>query len=310
MTGLSRSAARRTPAKDGVFYIDRETGEVCEERVFGRAFMEFFYDSGVGRLLTDTLLIESPLSTLYGWYNDSGWSRRKIRPFVRELEIPLEEVDGAVADFACFNDFFARRLKPEARPQDPDPSVLISPCDARTYVHDAIDGDTLLPVKGARVPLAELLRDGSMAERYHGGGAVVFRLCPSDYHRFHFPADGLAGPTVSISGIYHSVSPFALEKGIDIFCRNHRHVMELATERFGRIALIDVAAICVGRIRQTYSPGPVRRGDEKGYFKFGGSTTILLSEPGRVRWDADLIGNTDDGLETLVKVGTRLGVAS
>lgn len=310
VTSLTREQVRQKSASEGIFFVDRESGEIREEVVFGRSYMEFFYGNGLGLLITKALLIRRFFSVLYGWYNDSGWSRSKIPGFIKKLELPLDEVQGEVSDFKTFNEFFARSLKPDFRPFDDNPRALISPADARIAVFDKIDGDTLLPIKGANIPVSSLLADPKQAERYKNGGAVVLRLCPADYHRFHFPAAGVPGEARSIPGVYHSVSPFALEQGLDVFCRNHRVVTELESELFGGLSLVDVGALCVGAIVQTYKPGEaVERGAEKGFFKFGGSSIVMLSEPGRVQYDEDLLTNTREGLETLVKFGVRLGVA-
>jgi phosphatidylserine decarboxylase len=309
-TSLTRDDVRGKSARDGVFYIDRKNGEVCEEVVFGRGFMEFFYENPLGRLLTRLFFIRRLFSLLYGKYNDSKMSRRKIPGFISSLGIPLDEVVRKPDEHTSFNDFFARRLKPGFRPFDDDPKVLISPADARVAVFDKISGDTLLPIKGAKIPVDRFLADKEMAARYHNGGAVILRLCPSDYHRYHFPAAGVPGEPRSIPGVYHSVSPFALEKGIDVFCKNHRVVTEMETELFGRIVLVDVGALCVGGILSTYTAGePIERGDEKGYFKFGGSTIVVITQENRVQFDQDLVSNTREGFETLLQMGNRLGIA-
>lgn len=306
---MSRGESPQSSAREGVFYVNRATGALEEETVYGRGFMEFFYDTAPGRLLTNGLFSKPWFSRLYGLYNDSALSRRKIPKFVASLNLDWAEVAGEPGDFRSFNEFFARSLKPSARPLDPDPRVLISPADARIYVFPKINETTLLPVKGAAIPVAELLADSAAAASYVGGGAVILRLCPADYHRFHFPASGQASPWRSIPGSLHSVSPFALEKGIDVFCRNHRVAMELDSDEFGRIALVDVGALGVGAIIEVYSPGRVERGAERGYFKFGGSSIVMLTMADRVRFDEDLVRNTESGRETLVRFGERLGVA-
>lgn len=295
-------------AAEGIFFIDRRSGEKREEVVYGRGFMEFFYGNPLGGCLTGALLSRRWLSWIYGKYNDSRFSRRKIPGFIAALDLDMNEVVGELEDFETFNDFFARHLKPEARPIAAEPDAFISPADARLHVFPAIDGDTLLPVKGAKIPVPAFLEDAAMAERYRGGSAMIFRLCPSDYHRFHFPASGVPSKPRSLPGRYHSVSPFALEKGIDVFCKNHRVVTELVTESYGRIVMVDVAALCVGAIKSTFTAeAPVERGAAKGFFKFGGSTVVVLCEAGRLEIDEDLIANTAAGTETLVKFGERLG---
>lgn len=307
---LSRDAPKNRSASKGIYFIHRKTGQITEETVFGRGFMEFFYGRRFGRLLTSLLLIRPWFSKVSGWYHDSSWSCRKIPGFIEKLSLSMEEVQGEIKDFKSFNEFFARRLKPKARPIVEAEPILVSPADARLLVFPKIDGLTLLPVKGAKIPLAKLLLDQAQAKRYKDGAALVFRLCPADYHRFHFPASGQASPPQSIPGRLHSVSPFAIEQNLDIFCRNHRVVSYLESERFGCLALIEIGALCVGAIVETYTPGTVKKGEEKGYFKFGGSSLVLLLEANQLDLDEDLINNTAQGFETLVQFGEQLGRAA
>src|SRR5262249_23031056 len=152
----------------------------------------------------------------------------------------------------------------------------------------------LLPVKGAGVPLEDLVLDRVLAARYAGGSAAVLRLAPADYHRFHFPDAGRAGPTREIPGPLDSVHPIALESGAPSFL-NKRTVSELESEGFGRLLLVEVGALCVGTIVQTYAPGPVARGAEKGYFRFGGSTVVLVAERDALSFDEDLVRTTGEG---------------
>ena len=104
-----------------------------------------------------------------------------------------------------------------------------------------------------------------------------------DYHRYHFPDDGQAGRPLTISGAFHSVNPWALERLPGLLAENERVLTILQSKNFGGLALLEVGAMMVGRMEQTFEPGTiVKRGDEKGYFLFGGSTMILLAEPGRL----------------------------
>lgn len=163
-----------------------------------------------------------------------------------------------------------------------------------------------LPVKGSQISLPELLGDAELAERFQGGVAVIIRLAPADYHRFHFCDDGVASPWRPIAGRLHSVHPIALAAGAPSF-RNRRCVTRLASRHFGELVSVEVGALCVGTIEQTFLPGPVVRGQEKGMFHFGGSTVVLLAEPGRVELDRDLVESSLQGVETLVRLGERMG---
>ncbi|MBI4575036.1 MAG: phosphatidylserine decarboxylase [Planctomycetes bacterium] len=292
---------------DPVRYIDRLTGRIETERIFGEGALRFVYGAGRGHRLARRLLRTRGLSHLYGAWQRSTWSRQRVRPFADALGIDVAEAELPLEGYPTLDAFFTRRLRPGARPVDPGPEALVSPCDARTLVFPALHRG-LVPLKGGSFPLEEVLRDRGLAARYRGGDVVVLRLAPADYHRFHFPDDGVPGPPRWIGGALDSVHPVALRSGASSFCANRRAVTRLESRGFGDLLLVEVGALCVGTIVQTYRPGwPVARGEEKGLFRFGGSTVLLCVEPGRVHWEADLLAGTALDLETLVRMGTRLG---
>ena len=165
-----------------------------------------------------------------------------------------------------------------------------------------------MSVKGAWLNLESLLASKTMSQTYANGSAMIVRLAPYDYHRFHFPVNGEANDARTIKGEYHSVHPIALGKVPDVFCRNKRNVTELFSDNFGRIAYIEVGAITVGSIVQTYIPGMVTKGQEKGYFQYGGSTIILLFEPNAIAFDEDLIRDSEQNIEVSVLAGSQIGM--
>lgn len=286
-------------------YVDRVSGRVETERVFGGETLRFLY--GPGRTLTDHVLSRSLANRLYGLLQRSPRSRRKIESFVATLGINASEAELPLDAYRSLDDFFTRHLRVGARPIDLTPGHLVSPGDGRAVAFASLEDDRVV-VKGSHVGLAELLGDRALAARFSGGAALVLRLAPADYHRFHFPEAGLVGPGVALSGPLHSVHPIALEAGAPSF-RNKRVVTRLATAAFGILGLVDVGALCVGTIVQTYRPGQVQRGDEKGYFRFGGSTVILLAEPGKLRFDDDILEATARGMESRVLMGSRIAKA-
>lgn len=283
---------------------DRATGEVVVERVFGEEELRFLYENPFGKLLTSWVLRRELLNHVYGWFQRSRSSRKWIPEFVRKLQIDVGEAERPIEEYVSLDDFFTRRLKPEARPIDRTPEHLISPADGRTLVYPRVDD--ALRVKASEVTLVELVGDAALAERYHGGAAAVVRLAPADYHRFHFPESGTASESIRLGRGLHSVHTIALETGVPAF-RNKRMLCRLTTENYGELLLIEVGALIVGTMVQRYVPGRVARGQEKGYFRFGGSTVIVLAEPGRVVFDDDLVRDSANGLEVLVKMGSRIG---
>ena len=157
---------------------------------------------------------------------------------------------------------------------------------------------------------AARLGDAGLAKRYDGGPMLLSRLCPVDYHRFHFPCAGKPGPPNFINGWLYSVNPIALITRPSIFWENKRVVTAIESPALGQVQFVEIGATMVGSIRQTYTPGEtVAKGDEKGYFAFGGSSVAVLFEKGRIEFDTDLLKNTDNGLETYARVGERMGRA-
>lgn len=286
-------------------YKDRESGAWLTEQVFGERELRLFYESPLGGLLTRGLFARAPFSHLYGRLKRSRRSKAQIPGFVARLGIDASEAERPLSDYDSLDAFFARRLRAGARPLDPDPLALLSPADGRTLVFPSVAADERLRVKRSEVTPIELLGNAALANRFHRGAVVIVRLAPADYHRFHFPAAGRAGPSRPVDGPLHSVHPIALGGGAPSF-KNKRAVCVLESESFGPLALIEVGAMVVGTIEQTYRPGPVARGEEKGTFHFGGSTVVLLAERGRLRLDEDLVQNSAEGVETYVRMGTRI----
>jgi phosphatidylserine decarboxylase len=293
-----------------IIYIERETGQKCIEKVYGRRFISLLYGEGFFRGLLSFILLPlfscvSFFSKLYGYMQKRPRSARKIEPFIRFFKIDADEF--AETTFASFNDFFIRKLKPLARPVVQGEKRLVMPADGRHLVFPRFDR---FFVKGQEFLLDSFLQDSAWGNRYSEGSMAISRLCPTDYHRFHFPCDGVPSKPKWINGHLYSVNPMALRKRIAILCENKRAVTEFETEHFGTILYVEIGATSVGSIHQTYQPdAPVEKGDEKGYFEFGGSCLVLLFEKGRVQFDADLIQNSQAGFETRSNFGTSLAVA-
>ena len=185
------------------------------------------------------------------------------------------------AEFRSFNDFFIRKLKPEARPVSQDPRVLVAPADARYLVYPRFEA---FSIKEKTFSLREFLQNIELTHRYREGSMVIARLCPSDYHRFHFPCDAFVSKAKLIPGPLFSVNPMALQKKLSILVENKRMVTEVHSERFGMLLYLEIGATCVGSIRQTYQPETVvKKGEEKGYFEFGGSCIVLFLEKGNAQ---------------------------
>ena len=269
------------------------------------AALVFLYRTVPGRMLLK-LLIGRGLSRAAGRVLSSPVSRPLIAPFTRKHGIDL--TDYAEEDYSCFNDFFCRRIRPERRPLPADPAELMAPCDGLLSAYRITDG-MVLPIKQSRYSVSELLGMDAAARRFRDGVCLVFRLCVDNYHRYCYIDDGQKGPNVFLPGVLHTVRPIALES-VPVFVRNCREYTIMETARFGTVAQIEVGALLVGRIDNHDGAGPIRRGEEKGRFLYGGSTVVLLLEKDRVALDEALFTATANGIETPVVMGQVLGRAA
>ena len=298
----------------GITYFDRKTGQKLEEIVYGGQAVQFLYGATLssrtfGALLRHIAARIPWISALVGYLQKRPSSAKRVAPFISEYGIdPSEFADN---HFSSFNDFFIRKLKPECRPIVSDPKKLAMPADGRYLVFPDLSKVDGFFVKGQQFDLFRFLRDPIMARRYKEGSLVLARLCPTDYHRFHFPCDGTPSFPRLIPGPLYSVNPIALRKNFSILAENKRMVTEIDTPDFGHILYVEIGATCVGSIHQTYRPEHrVKKGEEKGYFSFGGSCLALLFEKGRIAFDLDLIENSKQNIETKANFGESLGTLS
>jgi len=287
-----------------LYFYRRGSDQKEEEIILGGGLMRWAYQSRAGRALTGFLFNRRWPSRLAGWYADSRWSRRQIAPVIRNLGIDTGELDAPVESYATFNAFFTRRLKPGARPFALEPVEVASPADGRVLVYPQLQQTTLLPIKGKSFTVDALL--GMPAAGYAGGSLAVVRLCPADYHRFHFPCDARVIAQRRIPGRYHSVNTLVVAMGVDVFSENERQVTLLENEQLGEFALVEVGAFGVGSIVQTFTGVEVHKGEEKGYFQYGGSTIVLLFRRERVEFCPDLVAHSAEGIETFLRAGELL----
>lgn len=298
-----------------IHYIDRLTGKVQEEKVFGASGVKLIYGDSIFNKVAGAclkpLISNSLFSALMGWWQRLPFTKNNIAPFIKEYDVDVSEFAEDPSTFHCFNDFFIRRLKPSARPIAPGENVAVIPADGRYYFYQDIQQCEGFVVKGEKFCLGALLQNDQLAQKYASGSMVIARLCPSDYHRFHFPCDGVPSESRLINGWLYSVNPVAIAKDLAIFTKNKRTLCELETQAFGKVIYLDVGATCVGSIHQTYQAGvPCKRGDEKGYFSFGGSSLVILFPRNSIQFDADLLAATEKGMEIRCLMGQRMGVSS
>ena len=290
-----------------IIYYNRYTQQLEQEKILGERGLRWVYGSALGKLSLHVLLKRALFSRVLGALKSTRRSARGLADFVQEYGISTAEMAQPLESYESFNAFFVRKLKPGARPICAGAQLAL-PADGRhSGWQDAAEIRQVF-VKGQSFDLPALLGSAELAERYAHGAVLLSRLCPVDYHRFHFPAAGTPGAPVRIPGPLASVSPYSLRGKLAWLWTNKRDVTLLQTESVGQVAIIAVGATGVGAMHYTYTPGaPVQKGEEMGYFSFGGSTIMCLFEPGRVQLAADLLEQTAQGRELYARQGDVLG---
>lgn len=290
-----------------VEFFNRETGRTETEAIYGEGALRWVYETLLGKAALAVLIRRAFFSKIFGALMSRPSSRAKIAPFIAQYGLDPAEFADPVESFGSFNDFFSRKLKPSARPIADSAAVL--PADGRHLAFPRADaGEMTIYAKGQAFDLEKLLGDAALARRYHGGAILCSRLCPTDYHRFHFPVAGTPSAPRVVNGELFSVNPIALSGRIAYLWENKREIVEIDSPEFGKVTQVIIGATNVGTIRTTFTPGKFHeKGAELGYFRFGGSFVATLFEPGRIALAEDLVRNSADGRETYAKMGTPLG---
>ncbi|CAG8463892.1 2633_t:CDS:10 [Ambispora gerdemannii] len=303
----------------GNFVIVRETGErIWEEMpIYTRIGMHLlFMEEKVVELSTIQHLFAEETKR-QGEYFDSAHSVHNIPHFIHQYHIDLNElVEPDISKYTTFNEFFYRKLRKDARQIDDfeNVNVVVSPADCRLMVFESIDLTKKFWIKGKKFTVGNLLQNKELAEKFDGGSIGIFRLAPQDYHRFHSPINAIIGAETYIPGTYYTVNPMAINRNINVFTENVRSVLILKPEPSAsstsskqgekEVAFISIGALLVGSIRYTvHENQKVLKGDELGYFAYGGSTVVVLWQKNEIIFDSDLITNSKNQLETLAKVG-------
>ncbi len=298
-------------------YYDRYTRTLQTEQIYLEGWLRFAYENPVGRSFMWLFGRKAWFSQWYGRKMSKRESALEILPFITKYGLDVDEFLKSPFDYKTFNEFFYRALKPTARPIAPGDKVAVFPADGRHLVFQNVDETDGFYVKGFKFTLAELLGEAALpdaervlAKKFAGGSMLISRLCPVDYHRFHFPVGGTPNEATLINGWLHSVSPIALRRNLRYLIENKRELTLIAAPGFGEVAMLEVGATNVGSIVQSYIFGrDVVKGEEKGLFAFGGSCVITVFQKGRIEFDADVRAQSAQHIETFAKMGDRLGVA-
>lgn len=285
-----------------VTYITRD-GTKIDGTTGQDHLLEVIYGHALTRMLLRPFLSPA-VSDICGKFLSTRLSRRIIPSFVKKNHIDLGIYEKQ--EFDSYNAFFTRKIKAEQRPINEQKNILISPSDGKVTAYPITQKGRFW-IKHTQYSAAQLLKDERLAERYMGGWIYVIRLTVDDYHRYCYVADGRKSRQRKIRGVLHTVNPVANDY-YPIYKMNSREYCLLKTKELGTILLMEVGALMVGKINNhEEDSAQVKRGDEKGMFEFGGSTIVVMTEPGMAEPDMDIIHNTKAQTETLVKMGEPIG---
>ena len=284
-----------------MIYISRERNSKDNIITESSRALNFFYNTFVGRVLLKIVTCRF-VSNLIGAYMNSKLSKKRINKFVEKNDINTFEYEAK--NYKSYNDFFTRKVIEYKRPINASKEVLISPGDSKVLAY-TINEDLTLKIKDSYYSIDSLVEENIMDE-YKNGLALVFRLSTDNYHRYCYIDRGKKSRNYSIKGVFHTVQPISL-KHYNFFKTNSREWCILNTKHFGKVIEVEVGALGVGRIKNNHEEYEFIKGEEKGYFEFGGSTIVLLLKKNTVELDQDIIENSKEGIETIVKYGERIG---
>lgn len=284
--------------------IKDRNGEIVVTNEKQNILLKKLYGTVCGRVILKALTAPA-VSKAAGAFMDSRLSVPLIKRFIKSSGIDTSQY--VMKKFRSYNEFFTRRVKRGMRPIDRMPSHFISPCDSKLTVYK-IGKSSVFRIKGSRYRVSDLIRNDFLAKRYEGGYCMIFRLEVDDYHRYCYIDSGTKTENTFINGELHTVNPIALEH-YNIYKRNCREYTVLHTENFGDVVQVEVGAMMVGRIVNRHGAAEVVRGEEKGKFEFGGSTIVLLVQEDMIRIDDDILRNSAENIETVVKYGEKVAAS-
>lgn len=262
--------------------------------------LRLLYQTKPGRRFLK-VLIKPGFSKWVFHYLDSPFSKWMIGPFIKKHNINMREYEKT--NYSSFNDFFIRK---KARiVLDRTPNHLICPCDGYLRAYN-INSDCAVHIKNTVYTLQSLLQNKALADRYQDGVCLVFRLTPNNYHRYIYIDDGIVQRRTIIPGVLHCVRPIACEK-FPVYVQNSREYTVLSSKHLGTVVQMEIGALLIGRIFNTLTAGKIKRGQEKGFFEFGGSTIVILLEKNTVILDENIRKNSSLGKETKVTIGKKAG---
>lgn len=264
--------------------------------------IKFLYDTFFGRVVL-LFITRITFSKIITSFLDSRYSLILIKPFIKKYNINTKLYENK--KYKSFNDFFIRNKKDEYINIDKNKNDLISPCDCKLTAYNVKNAS--FKVKHVLYNIESLLKNKELAKEYKNDYVVICRLSPDNYHRYCYIDSGFHKQNKKIRGKLNTVRPEIVGKK-KVYITNSRSYTILNTDNFGKIIQVEVGALMVGKIKNNYKEHEFTKGEEKGYFKYGGSTIILLVKKENVKIDNYLINNTKKGYETIINIGDKIGV--
>lgn len=265
------------------------------------SLLKKLYGTSAGRCALK-ILVSPVITKLGGLYMSSPLSKMNINSFIENNGIDMSQYEDK--KYKSYNDFFTRKIKSGKRPYDKAAGALIAPADSKLTVY-RLSKDTILTIKNTTYRISDLLDDQQLAREYENGLCLIFRLAVDDYHRYSYIDKGSVVARRFIPGVFHTVNPIANDH-YPIYKTNTREYMVMETENFGKIIQMEVGAMMVGKIIN-YDHQTFTKGQEKGYFEFGGSTVVLFFKERTVEIDQDILDNSMQDIETKVRLGETIG---
>lgn len=283
-----------------IYKIKHRNSDKIEE-VKSTKTLSFFYNTLIGRILLKICTMKF-ISDIAGRYMNSRLSKYKIKKFIKDNKIKITDYEKT--NYNSFNEFFTRKIISIKRPINMTKTAFISPCDSKLSVY-TISDDLTLYIKDSYYTIDTII-DKKILKEYKEGYALVFRLSPTDYHRYCYIDSGYQEKNNKIKGILHTVQPIALKR-YNFYKTNTREWTILHTNNFDEVVHIEIGAMAIGKIKNEHENYIFKKGEEKGYFEFGGSTIVLLVKKGIINIDEDILENSKNNIETYVKYGEKIG---
>ena len=282
---------------------NRKTKEITEDVQYKGQYSEFLYNNLFGRIILKILILPF-VSKIAGKFCDSKISVRVINGFIKDNNIDMSLYEKK--DYLSFNDFFDRKkiISDDTKVNFDNKEAFVSPADSRLLVYK-FDEELRVKIKDSIYDIEELTKmSNDELKEFKNGNVFVFRLYVDDYHRYCYIDDGKLLDCKNINGVLHTVNP--ISSRYRIYKENHRIVSLLETNSFEKLIYIEVGALLVGKIIN-HDLTEFKKGDEKGYFKYGGSTVVVITKD-NIKIDEDIIENSKNDIETKVEYGEKIGI--